>query len=150
MSDAPHLWLPNISQADLAAGIAREQQEQQADDSYAELQAPPCPACGQPVKDSEWESHKARGHDLGDGVLPYGQAGAREVFVTAYSPETIERLRLLQRLRPGDEKSLEQKKAEWRAKHPGLSLLLAGEGTRGEGRVLWARYRVMKDGRPVR
>lgn len=151
MSGAPHLWLPNISQQALAAGVARDQAEESADRSYDAMIAPACPACGQPVKDKDWPEHKARGHDLGDGVLPYGAADAREVFVTAYAPVVIERLRALGRLTPTDEKPMEQKLAEWRQKHPGLSLALAGEGTRAEGKIMWQRFRVTRvDGKPVR
>lgn len=133
MSDAPHLWLGRPGQETLQRGIERELAEQSADASNDTVLAPPCPVCGKPVKDAAWEAHKYSDHGITDEVLPYGKADSREVFVPAYSRD-----------------ELEQKTAAWRAKHPGLTLALAGEGSRAQGQILWQRFRVLDaKGRPT-
>ena len=128
-----HLWLGRPGEEVLRQGTARELAEQAANEAGARVQAPECHACGQPVADADWEDHKRRGHGTGDGVLPYGTADSREVFVPAFNRDELER-----------------KKQAWRDRHPGMSLTIAGEGARAEGRIAWQKFRVTKDGRPVR
>lgn len=133
MNDAPHLWLGRPGQETLQQGIAHELAQQSADASHDHVIAPPCPVCGKAVADKDWDKHKYDDHAINDGVLPYGKPNSREVFVAAFTRD-----------------SLEEKLAQWRTKHPGLRLALAGEGTRAEGRIVWQRFRVLKaDGRPA-
>jgi hypothetical protein len=128
------LWLGRPGQETLQRGIQRELAEQSADASHDTVIAPPCTVCGKPVKDADWEKHKRFDHGIQDAILPYGTPSSRELFIPAF---TID--------------ELEKKKSAWRAKHPGLLLALAGEGSRANGRILWQRFRVLdQKGRPVR
>ena len=133
MSDAPHLWLGRPGQETLQQGITRELAEQSADASHANVIAPPCPACNQPVSDKDWEKHKYEAHGINEMVRPYGRPDAREAFFTGY-----------------DRARLEEKIAIWRSKHPGIRLELAAEGHDAERKVVWQRYRIFDaKGRPA-
>lgn len=128
-----YIWVPSTDQRMLQAGLTRDLAEESANRSGEQVLAPPCHVCDRPVADRDWEAHKRNDHGIRDDVLPYGTADAREVFVAGFGRD-----------------DLDQKLQAWRDRHPGLSLSLAGEGSRVEGRLVWARYRVLKDGKPVR
>lgn len=128
------LWLGRPGEEVLREGTAREMAEQTASESHDQVVAPPCPVCGLPVSDRAWEDHKYSAHGVNDDCLPYGKADSRELFIPAFSRDDLER-----------------KKSAWRARHPGLSLALAGEGTRAEGKIVWQKFRVLDaSGKAVR
>lgn len=129
-----HLWLPNITQRAIAAGIRYELQEDRCNAAYDEVVAPKCPACGVPVADKDWDRHKYEEHNGNQVCQPYGKADSREVLFLGASADFIE-----------------QKKAIWRDRHPGLTLELAAEGKEPRfANVIFQRYRVCTSaGKPV-
>ena len=125
MPDAPYLWLGRPGQETLQRGVARELAEQSADASHANVIAPPCPACGQPVADKDWEAHKYSAHGISEMCQPWGRPDAREamfVHVTAAR--------------------LGEKIAAWRSRHPGVQLQLSGDGFDRARKLFWRRYRI--------
>ena len=134
MSDLIHapsvgIWIPAASRQVILAGEAHEKAEQAADESYDQMMAPPCPACGKPVKDKDWERHRRVDHADSEVAQPAGKPDARELLLLAYSQEDMER-----------------KLTIWRSRHPGIRLEPSGDGTREEGKIVWRRWRIF-DGR---
>jgi len=116
---------PSVTASQRAAGGAREAQEQRADHTYAQIEAPPCTACGALVKDKDWDRHRYEAHGLNDGVRPYGKADSREaLFVGA------------------DTSELERKIQAWRSRRSGVDLRWMAEGKDKASSTLWVRYRV--------
>lgn len=119
------IWIPQATAQEMAAGLAREKAAQAAAESYDYIVAPPCPACGQPVSDRDWEKHKYQEHDVRQVCQPYGTPDARELLLLAY-----------------DAGDMERKLAIWRSKHPGVRLEPAGDGTRENGKIIYRRWRL--------
>lgn len=117
------LWLGRPGQEVLTQGLQRDLAEEEANQAGERVIAPPCPACGKPVADKEWRKHGYEDHDIREMVRPYGEPDAREAFFTAY-----------------DTDQLEQKVAIWQGKHPGVSLVHAGEGKDVQRKIVWRRY----------
>ena len=133
---APLIWTPRLTLVQFREGLAREQAEQRADESYDRMMAPPCPGCGEPVVDEAWERHKYERHALNDAVQPYGRPDAREALFLGGSVDKIE-----------------ERLARWGRLHPGCTVKLLGEGTelRGKVALIWRRYRVINgQGREAR
>jgi hypothetical protein len=102
-----------------------ELQEERARLAYAEVEAPPCPSCGRPVTDREWDTHRRVDHGL-DQPRPYGRPESREaLFVTE------------------DREDLDRQIARWRARHPGLGLLYLADGRDPATRLPWVRFHVL-------
>src|SRR5580765_6900645 len=56
----------------VATGLARDQAEQSADDSYRnKVEAPPCVACGQPLSDKDFERHRYEAHGGNEACQPW-------------------------------------------------------------------------------
>lgn len=129
MAIAPYIWdkRPNPHSAEFKAGVVREEQEQRCEESYQTVMAPPCPACGQPVSDTDWPAHKYTKHQINESVQPWGRPDSREAVFLG-----------------GSRENLAEKIARWSSRHPGVTLLLLGQGTERRGKVLlfWQRYRV--------
>jgi hypothetical protein len=118
----------------MAAGEAVDRAEQKANESYDAMVAPPCVACGEPVADKDYERHRYEKHAGNEMLQPSGTPDAREALFLAHDAEELRR-----------------KFAIWRARHPGLRLQLAAEGTRYEGRMVFVKYRILDSrGRGVR
>lgn len=134
ISKGPSIWVPRATREQMMAGDAFDRQVQKAEDAHAKVVAPPCPACGVPIKDSEWDRHKAEAHNGRQVVQPYGTADSRELLILGTSKDDLDR-----------------KEAKWRELHPGLTLSLAGEGREPRYKnILWQRYRVITTaGKPV-
>lgn len=119
------LWIPAASAETMRRGVAREQNEQACIDAAAIVHAPPCPACGRPVSDAEWERHRRVDHADHEVCQPAGQPDARELLLLAYDADDMAR-----------------KLARWRSLHPGIRLEGVGEGTREQGKIIWRRWRI--------
>jgi hypothetical protein len=120
-----HLWIPKATPEAMAVGAARDLAEEGANLAYDAMIAPPCPACGRPVKDAEYERHRRVDHSDNEVVQPYGKPDAREVMLLAYSADDMDR-----------------KLAIWRSRHPGIRLEPSGDGTREDGRIIFRRWRI--------
>lgn len=128
-----HLWLGRPGEEVLRSGTARELAEQAATASFDHMMAPPCPACGRPVKDVDWERHRRVDHQDNEVVQPAGKPDARELMLLAY-----------------DAADMDRKLATWRSRHPGVGLEPAGDGTREGGKIVWRRWRILDGhGRPA-
>lgn len=132
---APTLWLDRPGPAVMAEGLRRDQYQQHVwDEHEANVERPPCPACGAPVADSEWNAHVLAGHGLATKLLDYGRPDAREALFVA-----------------ADRDELDANIVMWRRRHPGVQLLPLAEGRDPDGDYLWVRF-AQRDrrGRPGR
>ena len=118
------IHVKSTDQAMLAAGQARDLQEEKCNVANDQVQAPACPGCGKPVRDRDFERHRYEVHNARQVVQPIGKPDAREALFTA-----------------PDEDRLEQKRAEWLSRHPGVHLVHLADGRDLENRLIWVRYR---------
>jgi hypothetical protein len=105
--------------------LAYELQQDRARQANDEIDAPPCPGCGRPVRDENWQAHRRLAHGL-DGVQPYGRPDAREALFIGE-----------------DQAELDRKIARWREGHPGVRLLPMGDGRDRELGLIFARFRLI-------
>lgn len=127
------LWIPQATAAQMRQGAAREQAEQEADESFERGMATPCPGCGKPVKDADYERHRRVDHADNEVAQPAGKPDARELLLLAY-----------------DAADMDRKLQTWRSRHPGIHLEASGDGTRENGRIIYRRWRIFDGkGRPA-
>lgn len=119
-------WVNRPGPAILERGLAADRYQQTVFDAYGtNVDAPPCPVCGEGLRDEDFERHKADRHGITSRVLPFGKPDAREaLFVGA------------------DHDEIEAEVATWRTRHPGVGLVYAADGRDREDGYAWVRFRL--------
>lgn len=122
---APHVWTGRPGAAVMESGLRRDRAQQDRWDAYDEaVERPPCPACGTPISDTEWNDHARVGHGVEARVLPYGTPDAREALFVGTDRDEVDAQIVF-----------------WRRRHPGIQLKPLAEGRDPEGHYIWVRFR---------